>query len=302
MNEPGNIKVYKKQVQQSIPVQDSKKPKKGSVSCCGCIAPLSIILISISCLFLYFLFPVRTNILLLGLDYAEQGSTISRTDTIILTTIKPFENYTGMLSIPRDLWVNIPGIGENRINTAHFYAELNLKNSGPKAVMDTVQINFGVKPDYFVRISFDGFRKIVNALGGLDVRLDKPMAGYPPGQHHLTGNKALAFVRDRQNSDDFFRMENGQFLLKQLLVEMVSPQNWINLPSIILAANDSLDTDMPFWLWPRVLFAFLRTGFDGIDSRTINRDMVSPYVTEQGAYVLIPVWEKIYPVIIEMFK
>ena len=66
---------------------------------------------------------MRTNILLLGLDRAEAGSDAARTDTIILTTFVPHRLYLGMLSIPRDLWVTIPGVGENRINTAHFYAE-----------------------------------------------------------------------------------------------------------------------------------------------------------------------------------
>jgi LCP family protein required for cell wall assembly len=288
-------------LQQSNRTQTKKKSKKSPISCCGCIPFFFIVFVSISCLSIYFIFPTRTNILLLGLDYDNQGGSLSRTDTIILSTIVPQELYVGMLSIPRDLWVNIPGIGENRINTAHFFAELNQKNSGPQAVEETIEANFGVSSDYYIRINFDGFREIVNALGGIDIKLDKPMSGYPPGQYHLTGNKALAFVRNRQNSDDFFRMENGQFILKQLLFNMLFPQNWLKLPSVIFAALNSLDTDIPVWNWPRFIVVLLLSGSDGVDNRTINREMVTPYVTEQGAYVLLPDWDKISVIFSEMF-
>jgi LCP family protein required for cell wall assembly len=301
LNEPSINYTNKNRARKPNPKQIKKRQKKRSFSCCGCSSMLFIALTSISCLVIFLFFPSRTNILLLGLDYADQGGSLSRTDTIILSTFVPLEPYVGMLSIPRDLWVKIPGVGENRINTAHFYAELNQKNSGPKAVVETIKTNFNVKPDYYVIINFDGFREIINALGGLDIKLDKPMAGYPPGQYHLTGKKTLAFVRDRNNSDDFFRMENGQFILKQLFSEVFLPNNWIKLPSFVFAVIKSIDSNIPFWIWPRIFLGYFLTGSGGIDSRTITRDMVVPHVTEQGAHVLIPIWDKIYPVVLEMF-
>jgi hypothetical protein len=71
----------------------------------------------------YFFVPLRTNILLLGTDDSLERGSIGRTDTIILITIVPFKPYVGMLSIPRDLWVTVPGVGEQRITTAYFFAE-----------------------------------------------------------------------------------------------------------------------------------------------------------------------------------
>src|SRR5512143_2909425 len=92
----------------------------------------------------YFLAPLRTNVLIMGIDRPPEGTAISRTDTLILMTVAPLKPYVGMLSIPRDLWVKIPGVGENRINTAHFFAEAQQKGAGPAAAMQTIRQNFGV--------------------------------------------------------------------------------------------------------------------------------------------------------------
>ena len=168
---------------------------------------------------LYFLLPVRTNILVLGLDYADWDSPVARSDTMILTSIVPLRPYVGMLSIPRDLWVVIPNVGENRINTAHFFAESRLPGSGPQAAIDTISLNMGVTAPYYLRIKFYGFREVVDALGGVDIDLPVAMAGYPAGKHHLTGRKALAFVRSRAYADDFQRMQQAQVMIKALIQE-----------------------------------------------------------------------------------
>lgn len=239
---------------------------------------------------------------MIGIDYAEAGSFTGRSDTIILMTVEPFRPYIGMLSVPRDLWVAIPGIGENRINTAHFFAEANQVGSGPQAVRDTLKENFGVDMNYFLRVRFDDFRKIVDAMGGLDIFLDKPTAGYSAGSHHLTGNKALAFARNRIGSDDFFRMERGQVLIKAAIKQMTLPTNWDRIPAVVQAISQSIDSNIPFWMWPRIAFAFLRTGVDNIDNQTITREMVTPFTTSEGANVLLPQWDLIKPLVNQMFQ
>jgi LCP family protein required for cell wall assembly len=250
---------------------------------------------------IYLLLPVRTNILLLGIDYADPGSVASRSDTIMLTTFIPLKPYIGVLSIPRDLWVSIPGVGENRINTAHFYAEIQQPGSGPYATMQTIRLNFGVDVNYYMRIQFRGFHDVIETLGGVDIELSKPMAGYEPGQYHLTGNKALAFVRNRQGTDDFFRMQQGQFMLKAVFKTMIKPANWLRLPKVAQAFISSVDTNIPSWLWPRLIVALMHAGPGGIDDRIITRDMVAPFTTPEGAMVLAPQWELINPVIEEIF-
>jgi len=244
---------------------------------------------------------MRTNVLLLGIDYTDPSNSVARTDTMILTTFIPLDPYVGMLSIPRDLWVTIPGVGENRINTAHFFAEANQTGSGPAAAMQTIKANFGVDVKYYIRVRFEGFREVVDAMGGVDIVLDQPIGGYPAGAHHLTGNKALAFVRDRANSDDFFRMQQGQILLKAAFKQMINPLNWPHIPKVLASLSETVETNIPVWQQVRLALTLLRTGPDGIDNRTITREMVVPFTTDQGAAVLAPNWGLINPVLMEMF-
>jgi LCP family protein required for cell wall assembly len=250
----------------------------------------------------YFLAPLRTNLLLMGIDRPPDGTDASRTDTMILMTVLPLRPYVGMLSIPRDLWVKIPGVGENRINTAHFFAEASKGGSGPAAAAETVSADFGVPVDYTVRIRFDGVIAVVDAMGGVDVDLPQATATLTAGKHHLDGKAALAFVRDRKNADDFFRMEHGQLFIKAMFRQMFSPATWLRLPRVTAAVLQSVDTNVPVWLWPRLGMAILRAGPKGIDGRTLTREMVRPFTTSDGAQVLLPLWDRINPVVDEMFR
>jgi polyisoprenyl-teichoic acid--peptidoglycan teichoic acid transferase len=268
----------------------------------GCCAALVFLpLLVIIPLLAYLLAPLRTNILLLGLDSRPGEAMVSRSDTMILTTIEPLSAHVAMLSIPRDLWVTIPGVGENRINTAHFFAEGSQPGSGPSGAMEAVRLNFGVNVDYYVRLRFDGFQDVVDALGGVDVELPRDMSGYHAGVHRMDGERALALVRDRSGSDDFYRMERGQIFLRSLVKQMMKPQSWPHLPQAGLAVLAATDTDIPVWMWPRLGLALLRAGPDGIDSRSITREMVNPFTTTGGAQVLGPNWTLINPVLMEMF-
>jgi len=163
---------------------------------------------------IYLLAPFRTNLLILGVDRRpEQSPAASRSDTLILLTFIPLQPYAGMLSIPRDLWVEIPGFGPNRINAAVFLAEAARPGHGPRAAIETVRSNFGVDVDAYLSIEFSGFVRFVDALGGVDIDLVSATGGYAIGRHHLDGPQALAFVRDREGTDDFFRMERGQIIV-----------------------------------------------------------------------------------------
>jgi LCP family protein required for cell wall assembly len=260
------------------------------------------LLIAILVLFSVYAFaPIRTNLLVLGIDYAPPGNAISRSDTIIMATIIPTGPKVATLSIPRDLWVNVPGVGENRINTAHFYAEGQQLGSGPLATMETIRQNFGIDVDYYVRLRFEAVRSVVNAMGGVDIVLEKPMAGYTEGEYHLTGRKALAFARHRLGSDDFFRMEQGQLLIKAILKQMLHPKTWPRIPLMMAAAASEVDTNVPWWQWPRLGIALLRAGPDGIESHSIERRMTTSYTTNEGANVLLPDWSQINPLVKEIF-
>jgi len=277
-----------------------EEPPVRTRSCftCGCLPLLVVFILLVAA---YFIYPSRTNILLLGIDRTPDGSALGRTDTNILISIIPLKPTVNMLSIPRDLWVNIPGVGEQRINTAHFFAEANQPGSGPAAALETVRSNFGVTVKYYARVKFASFTEIVDAMGGLKIKLTKVMAGYEPGEYTLNGEQALAFARNRSGADDFFRMQNGQFLLKAAFAQMLNPLSWNRIPAILGVFFRSVDTNIPVYLWPRLAVAVLRAGPDGIDNRTITREMVNPWTTDGGANVLLSNWDAINPVLMELF-
>ncbi len=279
---------------QSMPVLPPRRRSRFRGCCLLLLLPLVAIL-------LYFFAPLRTNILLLGTDDSPERGSVGRTDTIILTTVVPLKPYVGMLSIPRDLWVNVPGVGEQRINTAYFFAESNESGSGPRAALQTIRENFGVPVRYYAVIHMSGLTAVVDALNGVDISLDSPLGGYPAGTHHLSGAEALNFVRERSSSDDFSRMVRAQALISALFRKGLNPSNWSLLPGFISSLTQVVDTNVPLWQLPRLLFALLRAFLFGIESETITRDMVTPFQTSQGAQVLAPNWEAINPLLSRMF-
>ncbi len=250
---------------------------------------------------LYFFAPLRTNILFLGTDSSPQRGELGRTDTIILTTVIPFKPYVGMLGIPRDLWLELPNVGEQRINTAYFYAEAAQSGSGGDAAAEAVSVNFGVHVRYYLVVHMLGVVDVVDAIGGLDITLDKKMGTLKKGEHHLNGEEALAFVRERYSSSDFSRMEQGQIVLGALIRKLLSPSGWAKIPHLLTVLPNAIETNIPLWQFPRLSFAFIRATWAGMDNRTIDWEMVTPYLTSGGAQVLLPKWEAINPVLLEMF-
>lgn len=279
------------------PLPAPKPSKKRKIGPFGCLLTGFLLLA-----LLYLIAPIRTNILLLGVDRTPDGTALGRTDTIILMSVNPLLPTVNWLSIPRDLWVAIPGYGENRINTAHFFAEADTPGSGPTLSRRTIEQNFGIRVPYYVRVQFDGFKNVVTAMGGVTVRLEEPMAGYPEGSHHLDADQALAFVRDRKGADDFFRMKNTQVFLKSAILQGISPASWPRYPAIFSAVFQAIRTNLPIWEWPRIGLALVRASVTGMNTQTITREMVNPWTTSEGANVLLPDYAQINALMKEMFS
>jgi LCP family protein required for cell wall assembly len=258
--------------------------------------------IAVAVLFIFFT-PWRINVLLLGIDPTHDDTAQGRSDTMILTSIPPLLPTSHMLSIPRDLYVDIPGHGQNRINTAHFFAEVAETGTGPRAAAQAVALNFKIPEPYTVRIQIGGFQKVVDAMGGVDVYLPADMSGLDAGAHHLDATQALRFVRDRTGSDDFFRQERAQIFLKGATLQMLRPANWGRIPAVVSAINDALDTNVPFFYWPRISYSLLFSAVRGFDMQSLDRyTMTTPWVTEGGGQVLLPNWETIDPFMNKYFK
>jgi polyisoprenyl-teichoic acid--peptidoglycan teichoic acid transferase len=156
-------------------------------------------------------------ILVLGSD-ARTGLGGTRADSIHLVGVNLKKKRASVLGFPRDSWVNIPGVGTNKINTALTYG-------GPELVVKTVESLTGITIDFWVLTGFQGFRSMVNGIGGLDVRVLQPMhdsysgANFDPGLRHFDGQKALAFARDRHTlaRGDIDRSANqGRLMLAAL--------------------------------------------------------------------------------------
>ncbi len=114
-------------------------------------------------------FTERVNILLLGSD-SRPGEKFGRTDTMIVVTIDPQAKTAGMLSIPRDLWVSVPGYGESRINQAHRTGGVEkYPGGGPALAVATIEANLGIPIDFYVLVDFEGFQQVVDTLGGIDL-------------------------------------------------------------------------------------------------------------------------------------
>ncbi|MEA5079599.1 MAG: LCP family protein [Anaerolineaceae bacterium] len=260
-------------------------------------------LIALFAILLIFFTPWRINILLLGIDPTHNETFQGRSDTMILASIPPVLPYAHMLSIPRDLWVEIPGHWQNRINTAHFFAEIEKEGSGPDAAATVVAQSFGVAKPYVVRIKTDGFKSVVDAMGGVTVYLPTDMSGMTAGEHELDATQALRFVRDRTGSDDFFRQGRAQIFLKGAMKKMLNPINWWRIPGMMKAISSSITSNVPLIYYPRVAYTMLFSYVKGFDMQTLDRNtMVTPWVTNEGAQVLVPVWENIAPLIQKYFK
>jgi LCP family protein required for cell wall assembly len=220
----------------------------------------------------------------------------------MLTTVSPLKPYVGILSIPRDLWIKLPDGSENRINTAYFFAEATEQGSGFSAIKQTIRDNFDVRTDYYAVIHMDGLIDVIDAMNGVDITLTEPMAGYDAGvKYHFDGKRALAFVRSRTSSDDFSRMGHGQILMKAVFKKLLKPATWLQIPDLWMVLPRLVETNVPVWQWARLGLAILRAGTEGIDARVISREMVTPFVTDQGAQVLAPRWDAIHPLTDEMF-
>lgn len=275
---------------------NTKRKKSCACSGCGCLT-----LLFIAAFLLLMLFPFPSQFILLGIDRSPAGTMAGRSDTMMVFSTNPLLLKVKVLSIPRDLWVPIPGMGENRINTAHFFAEAQTPGSGPAAAIETVNQNFSLNLKYHVRFNLENIPSLIDALGGISLNLPQIMSGYPSGTHRMNGEAALAFLRNRSDGDDFFRINQGQLFISGFVRELLNPGSWPRLPAFLAALPAAMDTNLPLWLWPRVGFSLGIGSLTGIETLTIDRSMVTPFTTAEGAQVLLPNWPTIDEYIKENF-
>lgn len=249
--------------------------------------------------------PNQTNWLLLGSD-RRKGDTGYRTDTIILLTMNSKSGTASLTSFPRDLWVYIPGYGEERINTA-FY------RGGFKMLAATMQHNFGVKPTGYVLIDFSNFKQIIDGLGGLDVEVTTTLTakkqgrGYVTinkGMNHMNADKVLWYVRSRKTTNDFARNVRQQEVLMALANKFLSMDGLSKAPELYKMYKKAVVTDQSFDELIRFLplAITLATDMSRIKHYYIGQGAVYDFVTAGGAMVLMPDKDKCQAIVKKALK
>jgi LCP family protein required for cell wall assembly len=250
----------------------------------------------------------RVNVLLLGIDQREGEEGPWRTDTVLVLTLDPVTMSAGMLSIPRDLWVTVPGYDEqNRINTAHYYGDAyGYPGGGPALARDTVTWNLGVPLHFYVRVNFNAFETVIDEIGGIDLYIPESIEdpyypdegyGYDPfyieaGQHRLDGKTALKYARTRASfGGDFDRGRRQQQVLLAVRDQVVEldqlPRLLVKAPTLLDALGDAVRTDMSLEQAKQLAQLAVEIGPEQIVTAVLDHNYTSAWETPDGAQVLI---------------
>ena len=258
----------------------------------------------------------RITVLIIGLDYRDwvAGEGAPRSDTMILLTIDPLTKTAGILSIPRDMWVNIPGFGYSRINTAYSSGEgSKLPGGGPELARKTVEQFIGVPIQYYAQVDFSTFSSFIDEIGGIEIyndenlRLDPVGVGKDKirltccGMRPLNGERALAYVRFRKDKEgDIARSKRQQKVIIAIRNKVLSPENF---PLMISKAQTfyeqfsaGIRTNMPFDTAVRLGVLAKDIPVESIKQGTIDYSMVALDDTVLGgekASVMKPLPDKI---------
>jgi LCP family protein required for cell wall assembly len=268
----------------------------------------------------------RINLLFIGLDERDlveeqENEGAPRSDTMILFTIDPQTKTAGMLSIPRDMWVNIPGFEYGRINTAYSLGEGNkLPGGGPGLAMATVEQFIGVPIHYFGQINFRSFEEAIDAMGGLYLCIDERIIIDPVGPkkkyrlergcHQRHGFEVLGYARNRKTEGgDVDRSTRQQQVVLAIVEQMFSKKNFPNLvknaPEIYAEAQAGIRTNLSFDDGLRLAVLLSQVPRGNIKGGIINYDMVtfdSVFYGGQTASIFRPIPDKIRVLRDEIFS
>jgi LCP family protein required for cell wall assembly len=190
----------------------------------------------------------EVHIMIMGVD--RRSDDVGRSDTLMVATVDPAKKKAGLFSVPRDTRVQIEGNGYDKINAAYAYG-------GHALTEKTVEQLLGVPMDYYVLIDIHAFERIIDALGGVDVKVEKRMhyedpwdddgglvIDLYPGEQHMDGKKAIQYVRYRDGEGDIGRIGRQQKFMKAVLEKVISPQILPRLPQLIEEVASAVQSDM----------------------------------------------------------
>lgn len=255
----------------------------------------------------------NVNILLIGSDKKSGAS--YRTDAMIVVSYLPRHNAVTLISIPRDLYVYIPGWTMQRINAAFLHGELGgYPGGGAGLLMDTILYNLGISIDHYILVDFNGFRQIIDALGGIEVPLACPYTDWHiidpnaspqdednwklytvgPGIVSMDGDLALWYARSRLRSSDFDRGRRQQEILRAAFDKALRLNVIPRIPDLYTQTRQSLTTDLTLESILSLAPLAIKLDSARIRSFYINRDAVNAWRTPQGAAVQLPEAEALF--------
>ena len=190
----------------------------------------------------------KSTVLIMGVDKREDD--VGRSDTLMIATIDPRFDQATLLSIPRDTRVKIRGRGYDKINAAFAYGGVRLTES-------TVENFLGIDIDHYILINTNSFVKIIDAIGGVDIDVEKRMyyedpwddngglvIDLYPGEQHMDGKTAVTYVRYRDSEGDIGRVKRQQAFMAACMDKVASPEIIPSIPKIAREIIDAVETDM----------------------------------------------------------
>jgi LCP family protein required for cell wall assembly len=210
--------------------------------------------------------PPSMTILVVGSD-SRSGYLYGLADVIRIVSVDFVSPQVNVFSLPRDLWVEIPDIGDNlgithgKLNQAYFYGTPGMgyyegPAGGAGLLARTLELNYGLHVDHYGVVNLETFVKIVDAMGGIDIDLptevdgrpfegnDIDMGYFPAGQQHLNGEQTMRLVRIRQKYNDFIRMDNQTRVICALKEKIATPAILPKIPQMIASLRNSVLTDL----------------------------------------------------------
>ncbi len=247
----------------------------------------------------------RVTVLVMGLDYRDwEGEGPSRTDTMLLFTMDPSTHTAGVLSLPRDLWVNIPGFDYGKINTAYFLGEAyDVAGGGPGLAIDTVENLLDIEINYYAQIDFAAFESFIDEIGGVEVEVPYDMTVDPLGPHNtvslsqglqsLDGPTALAYARNRDTiGGDFDRAGRQQQIIlgmrdRVLSLEML-PTLITRAPQLYQSLATGVTSNLTLGEVISLALEAAKVPGEAITQRVIGPDQVSFTYSPEGMDILLP--------------
>ena len=248
----------------------------------------------------------RLNILLFGFDTRVQDPSAPRTDTLMLLSWNQETNALDILSIPRDLWVPVPGFPPTKVNLVYSLGETVPSGGGERLLADTLSAFLNQPIDHYAWVNFDGFVRIIDLLGGIDIYI--PWAIYdekyptpdygvetfelPAGPQHLDGVTALKYARTRTQDGDYGRIGRQQAVISAVLRQVSDPNNAADLlaaaPDIIRTLRGNFGTDMNVARMLQLAQKGAANTPQAGRRLILDRHHGEEAISEEGMWVLIP--------------